>query len=90
MLPLQVDRERFLLALEKAKERQKEGIGTQNEKLLHATLKNYFLTDGARAEVPICGFVVDLLSPDGVIEIQTASFSYFIYSIVAKFVARAT
>jgi hypothetical protein len=76
MLPLQVDRERFLLALEKAKERQKEGIGTQNEKLLHATLKNYFLTDGARAEVPICGFVVDLLSPDGVIEIQTASFSY--------------
>ena len=76
MLPLQVDRERFALALEKAQAREKEGIGTQNEKLLHATLKNYFFKEGALQEAPLCGFVADLLSDEGVVEIQTSSFSY--------------
>lgn len=76
MLPLQVDAERFAFAIEKAKNRQKEGIGTRNEKLVHAAFKNYFLRDGALAEAPVCGFVSDILLEDEIIEIQTSSFSY--------------
>ena len=76
MLPLQVDEARFAKALQRAKGRDKEGIGTQNEKLVHATLKNYFFEDGAVMEAPVCGFVADLLLEKEIVEIQTSSFSY--------------
>ena len=76
MLPLQVDRERFFKALEAAKKRDKAGIGTQNEKLVHATLKNYFYEEGAVMEAPVGSFVADLLYENEIFEIQTSSFSY--------------
>ena len=76
MLPLQVDEARFAKALQRAKGRDKKGIGTQNEKLVHATLKNYFFEDGAVMEAPVCGFVADLLLEKEIVEIQTSSFSY--------------
>lgn len=49
------------------------GIGTLAEKTIHAALKNYF-ADEEYQEVPLCGFVADALTPDGVFEIQTRNF----------------
>lgn len=76
MLPLQVDRERFFAALNEARSREKEGIGTQNEKILHATLKRYFATEDALAECGVEGYVADLLVGGEIVEIQTGNFSY--------------
>ena len=50
-------------------------IGSLNEKPLHAALKEWYRRDGDRVEVPIEGFVVDLVSDDLLIEIQTRGFS---------------
>lgn len=49
------------------------GIGTLAEKTIHAALKNYF-ADEEYQEVPLCGFVADALTSDGVFEIQTRHF----------------
>ena len=48
-------------------------IGTLNEKPLHAAIKEWLAEDGDRFEVPIDGFVVDILRGDEAIEIQTGS-----------------
>lgn len=48
------------------------GIGTLREKSLHAVLKYYFEPDVQYHEVKIGRYVVDLVTPDGIIEIQTA------------------
>ncbi|MDP6776816.1 MAG: hypothetical protein QGI83_08625 [Candidatus Latescibacteria bacterium] len=50
-------------------------IGTLNEKPLHAALKDWCFRPGDLLEVPIDGYVVDLLRGDLIIEIQTGSFS---------------
>ncbi len=50
-------------------------IGTLNEKPLHAALKEWLAEDGDRFEVPVDGFVADILRGDTVIEIQTGSTS---------------
>ena len=50
-------------------------IGTLNEKPLHASLKEWCRQDGDRVEVPVDGFVVDLVRGDLLIEIQTRGFS---------------
>lgn len=76
MLPLRVDADRFFASLERAKAREKGGIGTQNEKLLHATLKDYFAFEGSVAEYEVEGFVADLMTEEGIVEIQTGNFSY--------------
>ena len=70
-----IDRERFARALQDAEERQSEdgGIGTLREKLLHATLKNYFSGEGDLPEQKIGRYVADLYGPEGVTEIQTGS-----------------
>lgn len=47
------------------------GIGTLNEKPLHAALRHWVAEDGDRFEVPVHGFVVDILRGPTVIEIQT-------------------
>lgn len=47
------------------------GIGTLGEKSLHAALKFYFAPDESCHEQPLGGFVADIISEDGVIEIQT-------------------
>jgi hypothetical protein len=50
-------------------------IGTLNEKPLHAALKEWYAQPGDRFEVPVDGFVVDIVRGDLLIEIQTANFS---------------
>jgi len=46
-------------------------IGTLNEKPLHAALKAWYAEDGDRFEVPVAGFVIDIVRGDLLIEIQT-------------------
>lgn len=50
-------------------------IGLLNEKPLHAGLKEWYRRDGDEVEVPLEGFVVDLVSDGRLIEIQTRGFS---------------
>jgi hypothetical protein len=56
------------------------GIGLLNEKPLHASLKQWYARPGDRFEVPVDGFVIDIVRDDLLIEIQTRNFS----SIKAK------
>ena len=52
------------------------GIGVLREGPLHAALKAWLARPGDRAEVPVDGFVIDLVRADGeLVEIQTGSFS---------------
>jgi hypothetical protein len=51
-----------------------KGIGTLGEKTLHSVLKNYFGPDTACQERPLAGFVADILTDNGVVEIQTQNF----------------
>jgi hypothetical protein len=50
-------------------------IGTLNEGSLHAGLKQWLWQPGDRVEVPVGGFVVDLVRGNQLIEIQTTSFA---------------
>ena len=73
MRRLEVDEERFADALRAATERQPMGIGMLQEKLLHATLKNYFSNDEERPEQRVGKYIVDLFGKIGIMEIQTGS-----------------
>ena len=48
-------------------------IGTLNERSLHAALKDWYAEDGDCFEIPIDGFVADIVRGDVIIEIQTGS-----------------
>ena len=50
-------------------------IGTLREKPLHASLKRWYAQTGDRVEVPVEGFVIDLVREDLLIEVQTRGFS---------------
>jgi hypothetical protein len=50
-------------------------IGTLNEKSLHAALKEWYGRPGDRFEVPIEGFVVDIVRDNHLIEVQTGNFA---------------
>jgi hypothetical protein len=50
-------------------------IGLLNEKPLHASLKQWYARPGDRFEVPVDGFVVDIVRDDLLIEIQTRNFA---------------
>lgn len=54
-------------------------IGTLNEQPLHAALKTWLAEPGDRFEVPVAGFVIDIVRPDAggdvLIEIQTGNFA---------------
>ena len=50
-------------------------IGTQSEGSLHAALKLHVSQPGDRFEVPIGGFVVDVVRGDTLIEVQTGGFA---------------
>jgi hypothetical protein len=50
-------------------------IGLLNEKPLHASLKQWYARPGDRLEVPVDGFVVDIVRDDLLIEIQTRNFA---------------
>ena len=51
------------------------GIGLLNEKPLHASLKQWYARPGDRFEVPVDGFIIDIVRDDLLIEIQTGNFS---------------
>jgi hypothetical protein len=55
-------------------------IGLLNEQPLHASLKLWYARPGDRLEVPVGGFVIDIVRDDLLIEIQTGHFA----SIKAK------
>ena len=50
-------------------------IGLINEKPLHASLKQWYARPGDRFEVPVDGFVIDIVRNDLLIEIQTRNFA---------------
>lgn len=50
-------------------------IGTLQEGSLHASLKDLYMTDNARAEVVVEGYVVDVVKDNLLIEIQTRNFA---------------
>lgn len=50
-------------------------IGLLNEKPLHASLKEWYRSEGDRVEVPLGGFVIDLVCDGVLVEIQTRGFS---------------
>lgn len=50
-------------------------IGTLNENPLHAALKRWYAQPGDRMEVPLLGYVIDLIHDDLLIEIQTGGFT---------------
>jgi len=50
-------------------------VGTLRERPLHAALKAWYAGDGDGIEVPVDGFVVDIVREDLLIEIQTRGFS---------------
>ncbi|MBN1977588.1 MAG: hypothetical protein JW918_09320 [Anaerolineae bacterium] len=51
------------------------GIGTLNEKPLHAALKERYAQPGDQFEVPVDDFFVDIVRDDLLIEIQTGNFA---------------
>jgi hypothetical protein len=53
-------------------ERRIPGIGLLNEKPLHASLKRWYARPGDRFEVPLDGYVVDIVRDDLLLEIQTS------------------
>jgi hypothetical protein len=57
------------------REKDRTGIGLLNEQPLHGALKAWYAQPGARFEVQIDGFVIDIVQGDLVVEIQTGNFS---------------
>jgi hypothetical protein len=51
------------------------GIGLLNEKSLHASLKEWYAQPGDRFEVPVDGYVIDIVRGDLLLEIQTGNFA---------------
>lgn len=51
------------------------GIGTLNEKPLHAALKEWYARPGDRFEVSVEGFIVDIVRGSLLIEVQTGGFA---------------
>ena len=58
-----------------ASERGSQGIGVLAESSLHAALKQWYSIPGDLLEVPVDGFVIDIVRGDLLIEIQTSNFS---------------
>ena len=51
------------------------GIGTLNEKPLHASLKEWYAEPGDQFEVAVDGFQIDIVRDDLLLEIQTRGFA---------------
>lgn len=66
-----INGELFETALYDAGYRQKDGIGTLSEKILHAALKNYFADHDGSKEIKVGKYVADVLHGDRIYEIQT-------------------
>lgn len=69
-----IDVDKFNAALDSALQRERGlhgSVGTQNEKLLHAVLKNYYAPYSDDQEIKIGGYFADAVCEDGIFEIQT-------------------
>ncbi|MDR2888733.1 MAG: hypothetical protein LBV33_02710 [Lachnospiraceae bacterium] len=53
-------------------EHKRQGIGTLQEKTVHAVLKHYYAPDEDMHEIPIGHYVADIYTGSEIIEIQTA------------------
>lgn len=65
---------RFERAVDAAFDRVKGAhgsVGTQNEKLIHAALKNYYAPFSEEQEIKIGNYFADAVSEDGIFEIQS-------------------
>lgn len=51
------------------------GIGMRNERSLHAALKQWYAQPGDLFEVPLNGYVIDLVRGTDLVEVQTRNFS---------------
>lgn len=58
-----------------SQDRESRAIGTLNEGVLHAQLKDWYRRTGDRVEQVVDGFVVDLVRGRLLVEIQTGSFA---------------
>ncbi len=56
-------------------QRLRQGIGTLQEKTVHAVLKHYYAPDEDMHEIPIDNFVADIYTGNEIIEIQTSQFN---------------
>ncbi len=69
------DNEKFHEAIKTASLRNGAGlhgsVGTQNERLVHASLKNYYAPCSDEQEIRIGSFFADAVCEDGIFEIQT-------------------
>ncbi len=54
--------------------RTENGIGTLGEKTVHAVLKNFLSPDQVNHEIKYKNYYADILTPEGIIEIQTGNF----------------
>lgn len=72
-----IDKERFLEAVDTViiETRDRNGIGRLAEKVLHASLKLYLDPDRSHHEVKVGSHVADICNDDGIVEIQTGSFT---------------
>lgn len=59
----------------KRSQEAQQKISTLNETPLHAALKEWYAEPGAQFEVPVDGFIVDIVQDDLLVEIQTGHFS---------------
>jgi hypothetical protein len=53
----------------------KNGIGTLSEHSLHAALKQWYAQPGDQLEVPVDGYIVDIVRQGLLIEVQTSGFA---------------
>lgn len=70
------EQEQLAIAMERARIRLRQGIGTQSERLVHSTLKYYLEPDDSCHEVPVGSYVADIFRKETgqIIEIQTKGF----------------
>ncbi|MDE7285803.1 MAG: hypothetical protein K2N55_03015 [Lachnospiraceae bacterium] len=54
--------------------RVRQGIGTLQEKTVHAVLKDYYAPDKDMQEIRVSGYVADIYTGGEIIEIQTSNF----------------
>ena len=55
-------------------ERERHGIGMQQEKTVHAVVKNFEDPDEDHQEIPIEGYIADIYTGEEIIEIQNGNF----------------
>ena len=74
---LQMDKQKFKNACDTVTDtvRELKGIGTLGEKMLHCVIKHYIEPDISWHEVKIGSYYADIVTEDGIFEIQTRSFN---------------